>query len=140
VEDEELVERARVGDVDAYEALVRRYQDVAFRTAYVICGNAADAEEAAQDGFLKAYRALGRFRAGDAVGYSGEALAAWGKPEEVLTETMARVAEGCELLTCIAGDAPPLDRAGVEARAPDGVEVEYHEGGQSAWWWLLCAE
>jgi len=23
---------------------------------------------------------------------------------------------------------------------PDGVELEYHEGGQPAWWWLLCAE
>jgi hypothetical protein len=23
---------------------------------------------------------------------------------------------------------------------PDGVELAYHEGGHSAWWWLLCAE
>ena len=37
---------------------------MAFRTAYVIAGNAADAEEAAQDGFVKAWRALGRFREG----------------------------------------------------------------------------
>jgi hypothetical protein len=28
----------------------------------------------------------------------------------------------------------------VEARIPTGVEIEYHEGGQPAWWWLLCAE
>ena len=35
---------------------------IAFRTAYLFTGSAADAEEAAQDGFLKAYRALGRFR------------------------------------------------------------------------------
>ena len=40
------------------------YQGIAFRTAYVIAGNAADAEEAAQDGFVKAWRALGRFRDG----------------------------------------------------------------------------
>ena len=40
------------------------HQGIAFRTAYVIAGNAADAEEAAQDGFVKAYRALGRFRSG----------------------------------------------------------------------------
>ena len=50
------------------------------------------------------------------------------------------IADGAELLTCIAGEQPPLDRAEVEARAPAGVEVEYHEGGQPAWWWLLCAE
>jgi RNA polymerase sigma-70 factor (ECF subfamily) len=48
----------------AYEELVRRYQDVAVRTAYVVAGSADDAEDAAQDGFLKAYAALGRFREG----------------------------------------------------------------------------
>ena len=40
------------------------YQGIAFRTAYVIARNASDAEEAAQDGFVKAWRALGRFREG----------------------------------------------------------------------------
>ena len=43
---------------------MRAYQGIAFRTAYVIAGDASDAEEAAQDGFVKAYRALGRFRRG----------------------------------------------------------------------------
>jgi len=43
---------------------VHAYQGIAFRTAYVISRNAADAEEAAQDGFVKAWRALGRFREG----------------------------------------------------------------------------
>ena len=38
------------------------YQDIAFRTAYLIAGSAADAEEAAHDGFVKAFRALNRFR------------------------------------------------------------------------------
>src|SRR4029077_10773432 len=63
-EDSELVERARRGDEDAYEELVRAYQGIAFRTAYVIAGSASDAEEAAQEAFVKAYRALGRFRPG----------------------------------------------------------------------------
>src|SRR5215204_498711 len=40
------------------------HQGIAFRTAYVIAGNAADAEEAAQDAFVKAFRALPRFRPG----------------------------------------------------------------------------
>jgi len=48
----------------AYEELVRRYQDVAVRTAYVVGGSADDAEDAAQEGFVKAYAALGRFRSG----------------------------------------------------------------------------
>ncbi len=52
------------GDAEAYEELVQLHQGIAFRTAVLVCGNAADAEEAAQDGFVKAYRALGRFRRG----------------------------------------------------------------------------
>ncbi len=64
LEEEELVERARNGDVTAYEQLVRTYQDLAARTAYVITGAAADAQDAAQEAFVKAYYSLGRFRAG----------------------------------------------------------------------------
>jgi RNA polymerase sigma factor (sigma-70 family) len=59
-----LVERARRGDVRAYEELVRRYQDVAFRLAYTILGSAEEAEDAAQEGFVRAYHALDRFRRG----------------------------------------------------------------------------
>ena len=62
--EEELVERAKRGDVGAYEQIVRAHQSIAFRTAYLVTGNAADAEEAAQDGFVKAYHALRRFRRG----------------------------------------------------------------------------
>ena len=50
--------------LDDYEQLVREHQVIAFRTAYVITGSAADAEEVAQDAFVKAYRARGRFREG----------------------------------------------------------------------------
>ena len=63
-DDSELFARAQRGNTAAYEEIVHRYQQVAFRTAYVITGSAADAEEAAQDGFVKAYRALGTFRSG----------------------------------------------------------------------------
>ena len=62
--EEELVERARRGDVEAYERIVETYGGIAFRAAYVVVGNAADAEDAAQEGFVKAYRALDRFRRG----------------------------------------------------------------------------
>ena len=63
--EETLVERARRGDLAAFEALVLAYQSLAFRAAFVIAGDAADAEEAAQDAFVKAHRALGRFRRGE---------------------------------------------------------------------------
>jgi RNA polymerase sigma-70 factor (ECF subfamily) len=62
--EEELVARAKRGELDAYEEIVRTHQTIAFRTAWVITGSAADAEEVAQDAFVKAYGALGRFRAG----------------------------------------------------------------------------
>ena len=60
----DLLARATRGDAAAYEEIVKRYQQIAFRTAYVITGSAADAEDAAQEGFVKAYRALGSFRMG----------------------------------------------------------------------------
>jgi RNA polymerase sigma factor (sigma-70 family) len=60
----ELVERAKRGDQDAYGELVHAYQGIAFRTAYLLTGSAAEAEDAAQDAFVKAYYALGRFRSG----------------------------------------------------------------------------
>jgi dihydroxyacetone kinase-like predicted kinase len=84
--------------------------------------------------------ASGRFAAGDAVGYAGEELVAWGTPDDVLRAVLATVCEGAELVTCIAGDGAPLDAGAVEVLVPDGVELDLHEGGQPSWWWLLAAE
>jgi RNA polymerase sigma factor (sigma-70 family) len=64
LDESELIQRAQRGDTHAYEELVHAYQGIAFRTAYVIARDASDAEDAAQDGFVKAWRALGRFRKG----------------------------------------------------------------------------
>lgn len=60
--DDRLIELSKQGDVRAYGALVSRYEDISFRTAYAITRSAADAEDAAQEAFVKAYLALGRFR------------------------------------------------------------------------------
>jgi RNA polymerase sigma-70 factor (ECF subfamily) len=62
VPERELVEQAKRGSGQAYEMLVRRYQDLAFRTAFLITGDAGDAEDATQSAFLKAYFHLSRFR------------------------------------------------------------------------------
>lgn len=66
MEDARLAERARNGDAAAFERLVRGYQEVAFRTACLITGDASEAEDAAQVAFVKAYRNLKRFRRGAA--------------------------------------------------------------------------
>ena len=62
--DDELIGRSKRGDRQAFEELVRRYQAVAFRTAWIILRDGADAEDAAQSAFIKAYLALDRFRDG----------------------------------------------------------------------------
>jgi RNA polymerase sigma-70 factor (ECF subfamily) len=64
LDEAELVLRAQQGDAPAYQELMRMYEGVAFRTAYVIAGSATEAEEATHDAFAKAYWALGRFRRG----------------------------------------------------------------------------
>jgi RNA polymerase sigma factor (sigma-70 family) len=63
-EDDELIERAKRGDVRSYEQLVERYQGIAVRTAYLVTRASQDAEDAAQEAFVKAYYALHRFRDG----------------------------------------------------------------------------
>lgn len=65
LEERELALRAQRGDERAFEELIRPYEEVAFRVAYLIAGSAQEAEDAVQDGFLNAWRALGRFRAGE---------------------------------------------------------------------------
>ena len=64
LDETDLVQRAQRGEVDAYEQLVKTYQGIATRTAYMITGQEADAEDAAQTGFVKAYYALDRFHPG----------------------------------------------------------------------------
>ena len=59
--DADLVHQAQNGDIEAFEQLVERYSEPAFRAAFLIVGIAADAEDVCQEGFLKAHRALDRF-------------------------------------------------------------------------------
>lgn len=59
-----LALRAKAGDAEAYGELVRRYQDAVYRLALRITLRAQDAEDAAQEAFVRAYQALVRFDAG----------------------------------------------------------------------------
>ena len=56
--------RARRGDGSAFGRIVTAHTEVAFRTAYLILGDAAEAEDAAQEAFVKVHRALAGFREG----------------------------------------------------------------------------
>jgi RNA polymerase sigma factor (sigma-70 family) len=63
-EEQNLIARAQRGDIQAYELLVKQYEDVAFHVAYLITHDDGEAADAAQDGFLRAYHALRSFRLG----------------------------------------------------------------------------
>jgi RNA polymerase sigma-70 factor (ECF subfamily) len=62
VNDHQLAARAGAGDLQAFEVLVRRYQLRIYRLCLRMIAERRDAEEAAQDTFLTAWRSMGRFR------------------------------------------------------------------------------
>ena len=62
VRDEDLVERAARGDVDAFEALVAARLTRSFRTASAILGSEADAHDVVQEAFVAAWRQLPKLR------------------------------------------------------------------------------
>jgi RNA polymerase sigma-70 factor, ECF subfamily len=62
--DEELIEGVRVGDPDAFDALVQRHMDRAYRIAYRLLGHREDAEDLVQDSFLAVLEKVGTFRSG----------------------------------------------------------------------------
>ena len=59
-----LVENARRGDMEAYDALIRRYQERIYATVYHMTSNHEDANDLAQEAFIKAYQALKSFKGG----------------------------------------------------------------------------
>ncbi len=103
-EDRTLAARLRAGEAAAFEELVRRHQHRVFGVAARMLGSAAEAEEAAQEVFLRVYRSVGGFR-GDA------RLSTW------LYAITSRVC-----LTRLAAGERRLARRGEEAltRLPDG--------------------
>ena len=64
VEEMDLVKRARKGDLTAYDDLVRRYQERIYATVYHMTANHEDANDLAQEAFIKAFQALKSFKGG----------------------------------------------------------------------------
>jgi RNA polymerase sigma-70 factor (ECF subfamily) len=61
-EDQKLVKRAQGGDLEAYDELIRRYQERIYATIYHMTANHEDANDLAQETFIKAYQALNSFK------------------------------------------------------------------------------
>ncbi len=64
LKEQELIAEARRGRESAYEELLRPYEELAFRAAYLVLHDAGEAEDVAQQALVKAYYALGRFKVG----------------------------------------------------------------------------
>jgi RNA polymerase sigma-70 factor (ECF subfamily) len=60
----DLIRRARTGDLEAYDDLVKRYQERIYATIYHMTSNHEDASDLAQESFIKAYQALKSFKGG----------------------------------------------------------------------------
>lgn len=63
--DDRLIDRARNGDAQAFGLLVQRYQDAVYSLCYHLCGDRTDAEDLAQDAFVRFHGQLDRFRLGE---------------------------------------------------------------------------
>jgi len=61
-EDQQLVKRAQAGHLEAYDELIRRYQERIYATIYHMTANHEDANDIAQETFIKAYQALKSFK------------------------------------------------------------------------------
>ena len=65
MDEEKLIAQAKKGDVQAYNGLVLHYQQVVYNVAYRIMGDPQSAEDAAQEAFISAYKALNKFQGGN---------------------------------------------------------------------------
>ena len=64
MEEDELIERSREGDVDCFNRLVERYQQEVYNLCLRMLGNAHAAEDASQDAFISAFKGMTKFRGG----------------------------------------------------------------------------
>ena len=110
LDDQQLVRDAQEGSTEAFAELVRRHQRAALRLATVVSGSADDADDIAQEAFVKAHRALHRFR-------EGAEFRPWMFRIVANTAKNHRRAAGrrARLAIKAASMAPPAPQPGVEA-------------------------
>jgi RNA polymerase sigma-70 factor, ECF subfamily len=108
-EDDELVTRTRNGDLHAFATLMRRHNQRLYRAARAIVGTDEEAEDVLQEGYLRAFTALPRYRPGS---FAGWMLAI------VVNEARGR------LRRRLTGDRV-LEREGTSVEPPPGVDAVY---------------
>ena len=126
VTDADLVARARQGDSAAFGELIDRHRTAVYRAARAALGGHAEAEDAAQDAFLAAYRRLGTFR-GDASFKTWLLTIAWHQAinrRRILTRVLRRIVDE---VPAHAGEAPDAAVAMIAADGPSPEAAAAHE-------------
>jgi RNA polymerase sigma-70 factor, ECF subfamily len=121
VTDEELVLLARQGDPDAFDQLVARHQSAVFRAALAALRVREDAEEVAQDAFVRAWRSLGRFR-GDSSFRTWMLRIAWNRA----ISRRRGLANWWRRATPIDDVVEPMERAGGQHAEVQHTELQAH--------------
>ena len=103
----ELVERSRLGDIEAFENLVSRFQGKAYHTSYKILGDAQLAEDVMQEALLEASISLNDLREPQAFPRWFETIVV-GKCDRIIRKRQSREAP-LEVVTERAGEAPSLE-------------------------------
>ena len=122
VSDADLVQRTRQGDTAAFGELIDRHRSAVYRAALAALGSHADAEDAAQDAFLAAYRRLDSFR-GDASFKTWLLTIAWHQAinrRRSRTRLWRRLTSGAN----DDSDESPLDSVAAPNPTPEGAAID----------------
>ncbi len=124
-DERDLVARLRAGDAGAFENLVRRYQHRVFGVAVRMLASAAEAEEIAQEVFLRVHRSIGEFRGEARLATWLYAIASRLCLNRLATADRRRPREGDETLLRLPSGAPDasavLERGELEAALHEAI-------------------
>jgi RNA polymerase sigma factor (sigma-70 family) len=113
--DRSTIDRARNGDRDAFESIVRARMDAVYRLAIAILGDEADARDAAQETFVAAWRQIGRMRNADRLDAWLQRIAVNASRQAIRSSRRRRVREipssSVVALADVAQEAPRSDAA-----------------------------
>jgi dihydroxyacetone kinase-like predicted kinase len=122
---------ALVGGYDASGTSEENAARMAAELEAISAGMVAEAERDDPDG---------RYRRGEAVGFVGKSLVAWGEPARTLEAVIAELGREAEIITVLEGAEAPARAEDLDSSVADGAELEIHDGGQPTYWWLIAAQ
>lgn len=127
-DDAHLIERARQGDLDAFNLLVDRYQHIVYRVARRYMNSPDLADDVTQDTFIRAYNALDTFRNSDGRGFRSWLLRiAANRARDLLRASSRRPADSLESMLEAEDSAwEPEDQSETPAERADRLALHQH--------------